>query len=59
MRISQLVEHLERIRAEEGDVEVVAYAYGDIDHHPAAPVVHRERSGTFVLIEDGYEPTTA
>jgi hypothetical protein len=59
MRISQLVERLEQIRAEEGDVEVVAYAYGDIDHHPAAPAVHRERSRTFVLIEDGYEPQTA
>lgn len=59
MKISRLVEHLEQIRAEEGDVEVVAYAYGDIDHHPAAPVVRRERSGTFVLIEDSYEPPTS
>ncbi|WP_328638358.1 hypothetical protein [Streptomyces canus] len=54
MRISQLVERLEQQRAEEGDVEVYAYAYGDIDHHPATSVVHRDRDGRpWVLIEDG------
>ncbi len=54
MRISQLVARLEAQRAEVGDVEVYAYAYGDIDHHPATSTVHTRRGGeTFVLVEDG------
>lgn len=56
MRISQLVARLEQQRAEVGDVEVYAYAYGDIDHHPATTTVHTTRGGeTYVLVEDGYE----
>jgi len=55
MRISQLVARLEAQRAEVGDVEVYAYAYGDIDHHPATSTVHTPRGGpAFVLVEDGY-----
>ncbi|MEU6847454.1 hypothetical protein ABZ930_36900 [Streptomyces sp. NPDC046716] len=55
MRITEIVESLETIRSEHGDIEVVAYAYGDIDHHPAAPCANRNRVGPFVLIKDGYQ----
>ncbi|WP_371095064.1 hypothetical protein [Streptomyces sanglieri] len=56
MRISKTIEQLQALLAEHGDLEVRAYAYGDIDCHPAVPVLWHERSGgTFVLIEDGVE----
>jgi hypothetical protein len=53
MLISEVVAHLEAIRAERGDLEVEAFAYGDITSHPVeVPEVRQERDGrTFVLVE--------
>lgn len=60
MRISELVAHLEALRAEHGDLEVRAYAYGDIDPYPATARVERPRQGpAFVLVEDGPLPGAA
>ncbi|MFF3096825.1 hypothetical protein [Streptomyces cyaneofuscatus] len=39
MKISQVIERLQEIQADRGDLEVEAYNYGDIAHLPAAPTV--------------------
>ena len=53
MKISELVADLLRIQDEDGDLEVQAYSYGDIEYGPVAePTVHAPRKGpSFVLIE--------
>ncbi|WP_330435914.1 hypothetical protein OIC43_37320 [Streptomyces sp. NBC_00825] len=54
MRITETIEQLRMLLAEHGDLEVRAYAYGDITCHPAVPVLqHEEFGGVYVLIEDG------
>jgi hypothetical protein len=55
MLISEVVAHLEAIRAERGDLEVEAFAYGDIVSYPVeVPEVHQERGGrSFVLVAGG------
>jgi hypothetical protein len=55
MLISEVVAHLEAIRAELGDLEVEAYAYGDITTYPVeVPEVSQERGGrSFVLVSGG------
>lgn len=53
MKISELITALEAIRAEEGDIEVHAHAYGDIELSPVqAPMVeHDVRDDTrFVMV---------
>lgn len=53
MRISELVERLEEIQAEHGDLTVQAYAYGDITCMPIdPPTVERNRAdGDFVMVQ--------
>lgn len=53
MKISELVADLLRIQAENGDLEVQAYSYGDIDNMPVAePSVRKDRTGpSYVLVE--------
>lgn len=53
MKISELVADLLRLQAENGDLEVQAYSYGDISYMPVAePTVHQDRTGpSYVLVE--------
>lgn len=53
MRISQVVEDLLRLQAEHGDLEVMAYSYGDIEDAPVSePVVRTPKKGpAYVLVE--------
>jgi hypothetical protein len=53
VRISELIADLLRIQAENGDLVVQAYSYGDISNMPVAePTVHQDRVGpSYVLVE--------
>jgi hypothetical protein len=53
VKISELIADLTRIQAENGDLEVQAYSYGDIEDAPVAePTVHTPRRGpSYVLVE--------
>lgn len=53
MKISELVADLLRIQAENGDLEVQSYSYGDIEDAPVAePTVRTPKRGpSYVLVE--------